>query len=51
MLEDDNQRISEIVRDLRTAHEQGVPTDEVFGLIKSSTAPTSTGVRCKTSRC
>lgn len=34
MLEDDNQRISGIVRDLRVAHEQGAPADEVFGLIR-----------------
>ena len=34
MVEDDNQRISEIVRDLRVAHEQGAPADEVFRLIK-----------------
>lgn len=34
MVEDDNQRISETVRDLRVAHEQGAPAAEVFGLIK-----------------
>lgn len=34
MVEDDNQRISEIVRELRVAHEQGAPAEEIFKLIK-----------------
>lgn len=34
MLEDDTQRISEIVRDIRVAHEQHAPAEEVFRLIK-----------------
>lgn len=40
-MEDDTQRISEIVRDIRVAHEQHVPAEEVFRLIKKfySTSP------------